>query len=56
MNKKEAIEILKNNYSNKDFATDLDIAIELAIKALENMGCGCDICLAHNNMKCPKMR
>jgi hypothetical protein len=20
------------------------------------MGCGCDICLAHNNMKCPKMR
>ena len=31
-------------------------AINAAINALENLGCGCGICLAHNNMKCPKVK
>ena len=31
------------------------IALEIAIKAIENSGCGCGICLAHNNMKCPRL-
>lgn len=30
-------------------------AIDTAIKSLENAGCGCSLCLAHNNMKCPKV-
>ena len=28
-------------------------ALDFAIKAIENIGCGCGICLAHNGMKCP---
>jgi hypothetical protein len=31
-------------------------AINAAIVALENQGCGCDICLAHNNWVCPKLQ
>ena len=25
------------------------------VNALENQGCGCGICLAHNGMRCPKL-
>jgi len=30
-------------------------ALTDAVKALENKGCGCSMCLAHNNMKCPRV-
>ena len=30
-------------------------ALNRSIKALENEGCGCSICLIHNDMKCPRM-
>ena len=58
MSKEEAIEvikIMKNKYEPEKYTILLD-ALDMAIKALENMGCGCGICLSHNNMKCPKMK
>ena len=52
--KEEAItRIEKHILSLND--NDVLEALRLAIKALENMGCGCVMCLIHNNMVCPKM-
>jgi len=55
LNEKEAVDILKNHYLPENH-TILREAVDMAIRALENAGCGCSICLTHNNMKCPKMK
>ena len=38
-----------------EYCQEVKPALELAIKAIEIMGCGCDLCLIHNDMKCPKL-
>ena len=56
MTEKEAIDILKNMEQMEcscSLCQERKPAIELAIKALTYFGCGCGICLTHNNMKCP---
>jgi hypothetical protein len=55
MNKEDAIEVLKENYPKGKYSTELSEAYDIAIRALEYFGCGCSICLTHNNMKCPKL-
>ena len=53
MESKQAIELLKEIKLNLIYSETTD-AIDKAINALKNEGCGCNLCLAHNNMKCPK--
>lgn len=54
MEKEEAIRRIRDHMKihrlYEPQAVYINEAFELAIKALENMGCGCGICLAHNNM------
>lgn len=60
MEKEEAIERIEDymrvHELSKPHTHSLNEAFKMAITALENMGCGCGLCLAHNNMKCPKMK
>ena len=45
-----------NGHTGNDLNDMNRAALELAVKAVENMGCGCDLCLVHNNMQCPKLK
>ena len=38
-----------------DYNGSIHRALDVAINAMENVGCGCSLCLSHNNMQCPKM-
>ena len=53
MTNQEAIDVLKRLTKGLNDNGSIKIANDMAIKALENAGCGCAICLAHNGMKCP---
>lgn len=55
MSKEYVLQLLKTACRNTSDKEELKAAVYMAIKALENEGCGCGLCLAHNNMKCPKM-
>ena len=63
MDKNEAIAILEEYKRLSDIYINANSpilfehkeAIQMAIDAIKNMGCGCGLCLAHNNMICPKM-
>lgn len=53
--KEETIKLL---YALAELPTILlkDVTLlKYAAKQLELVGCGCDLCLVHNNMKCPKL-
>ena len=30
-------------------------ALDFAVNAIDQFGCGCGLCLSHNNMQCPKL-
>jgi len=53
VDRETAIDILKKELA--ECGEERRSVLDIAIRALENMGCGCGICLAHNNFKCPKM-
>lgn len=59
MNREEAIKEIKKEYYDNAITDGLirtNQAFDMAIKALENQGCGCGLCLAHNNMICPILK
>ena len=60
MNKEEAIVRIRNHIEihklNEPNAHYINTALEMAINALDNSGCGCSLCLAHNNMQCPILK
>ena len=53
--KKLAIEWLRREKSMREGHEPTDY-IDMAIESLKNQGCGCSICLSHNNMVCPKLK
>jgi len=55
MEKEQAADIIQE-YINTSKIDDIEIlgALQMSVVALRIMGCGCDLCLSHNNMRCPK--
>lgn len=53
---KREMELVTHNGTTKDDFVNIMRFQQQEIERLEEFsGCGCGLCLAHNNMKCPKM-
>ncbi len=54
MNADEIVKALRWCAENDEFIFAADIMREAASLIETEVGCGCGLCLAHNNMRCPR--